>query len=824
MRAPVSWLRELVSIPADQDGRRIADALVRAGLEVETVETVGDGIEGELRIGRVESVEELSGFKKPIRWCQVHDGRAVRGIICGARNFSIGDLVVVALPGTTLPGGFTIGKRETYGHVSDGMLCSERELGLGDAHDGIITLEEGIASPGDDATSVLGIGDQILDIAVTPDRGYALSMRGLARELAIAYGVPFVDPGQVEADLPAPSAVRALVECSSDDMSACQLFTIRTIAGFDPSAPSPAWLQRRLQSCGMRPISLAVDVTNYVMLELGQPLHAFDANKLQGGIHVRRARHGERLTTLDHVERTLDIEDLVLADDRGVIGLAGTMGGLETEIDEHTRDIALEAAYFDDVVVARMARRHKLSSEASRRFERGVDRELAPYASARAAQLLLEFGGGIHVGLTGVEAPITTSAIGIDVLEPARIGGLDIAPEQAIALWQAVGCSVDGSEGLVQVLPPSWRPDLTDGVDLVEEVLRLVGYDQLPSTLPQSPAGHGLSAAQRARRLAGTILSARGAVEVLNYPFVADQELDDLRIHPDSIRRSRVKLANPMSEQQPWLRADLMPGLIAAARRNLSRGAQDMHVFEIGIVFQGSAAPISDRPSVEHRPDAATWTVLNESLPAQPLMAGGLMVGDLQLPGWWGEAKRYTWIDAVAAVESVAEGLGVTLTRTSASEDGFHPGRCAQFMHGALVIGVAGELHPGVLSAVSLPERACAWQINLSALIELAQQVRPAPALSTQPVAKEDVALLVPVAVPAADVASALARGAGPLLESVRLFDVYQGPQVPEGLRSLAFALRFRALDRTLEASETALARQSAVDRAIKECGAQLRA
>ncbi len=344
MRAPMSWLREMVAIPEDQGGRDVSARLIAAGLEVETVEVVGAGLIGSLHVGRVISIEELTDFKKPIRWCQVDVGAAnggVRGIICGARNFAERDLVVVALPGTVLPGGFEISARPTYGKVSDGMICSERELALGDNHDGIIVLPEGSGEPGDDAAAVIGVGDEVLDIAITPDRGYALSIRGIAREVAIAYGVSFDDPGLALADLPAPLADRAPQECGTDDPSGCDLFTMRTIVGFDPSAQSPMWMRRRLAACGMRPVSLAVDATNYVMLELGQPLHAFDLDKLQGAVRAVRAVEGTVFETLDHVTRTLAAEDLVIVDGRGPIGLAGTMGGLHTEIDAATTNIAL---------------------------------------------------------------------------------------------------------------------------------------------------------------------------------------------------------------------------------------------------------------------------------------------------------------------------------------------------------------------------------------------------------------------------------------------------------------------------------------------------
>ena len=825
MRAPLSWLRDLVAIPVDQTGRDVAARLIRAGLEVETVETVGAGVDGPLVVGRVLQIEELTEFKKPIRWCQVDLGSAggVRGIICGARNFVAGDLVVVAPPGTVLPGGFAITARETYGKVSDGMICSERELALGDNHDGIMVLAEGSATPGDDAASLIGIGDEILDIAVTPDRGYALSIRGIAREVAVAYGVPFDDPALELVDLPAPMADRAPQECGTDDPTGCDLFTMRTIVGFDPAAPSPLWMQRRLVACGMRPVSLAVDVTNYVMLELGQPLHAFDLDKLRGPVIAARAADGTRFETLDHVVRTLTSDDLVIRDDRGPIGLAGVMGGLETEIDDDTTNIALEAAHFSPEVVARAGRRHKLSSEAGRRFERGVDRDLAPYASARAAALLLEFGGGHYVGMTAVEAPAPVTVIDLPSSEPGAVAGMTIPRATVVSLLESIGCEVSGDHDL-RVTPPSWRPDLTDPIDLVEEVIRLHGYDLLPSTLPAAPLGRGLTRAQRLRRRVGTVLASRGLVEVLSYPFVGVAELDGLRLAADDPRRATPRLANPLSEEQPYLRGTLLPGLIAAARRNAGRGLTDLALFEIGSVFLGEVAPDGGlRLPVHRRPSDAEWAQLNDLLPDQPIHVAAVLAGAREPQGWWGEARQASWADAIEVARTVAEACGVELIVEGGDDAPFHPGRVARLSVAGEVVGAAGELHPRVIESNGLPDRAAAVWLDLGAVIAAAPDVRPAPRVDTQPLAKEDLAVVVDRSVPVSAVQAALADGAGELLESVRLFDVYEGPQVPEGKRSLAFALRFRAPDRTLDATETAAAREGALAAAAERCGAVLR-
>ena len=825
MRISMSWIRELVDLPSDQSGRDVAEHLINAGLEVETVETVGAGLDGPIVVGRVLAIEELTEFKKPIRWCQVDVGeKEPRGIICGARNFVVGDLVVVAPPGTTLPGDFTITARETYGHVSDGMICSERELALGEDHGGIIVLPRGTAEPGTDATEVLGVGDEVLDIAITPDRGYALSARGIAREVAIAYDLDFADPVDRPETLPAPAKDRAPAHCASDDLDACPLFTLRTITGIDPSRPTPQWMRNRLRDCGMRSVSLAVDITNYVMLELGQPLHAFDLDTLQGTVRVGRAKPGERLETIDHVTRDLSNDDLTIRDDRGAIGLAGTMGGAHTEITDTTTNIALEAAFFAPEIVARMSRRHRLSSEAGRRFERGIDRALAPVASARATELLVELAGGTYQGMTAVEAPMPDRSIRIDQALPAKVAGMAIANDVTRTKLESIGCSIEDDGTDFVVTPPTWRLDLTDPADLVEEVIRLVGYANLPSTLPVAPAGHGLTHAQRLRRRIGAALASRGMVEVLTYPFTSQVDADALRWPSDDPRRITPKLANPLSDEQPLLRPAILPTLLSAVQRNVGRGHDDLALFEMGSVFLGAAGSSNPpRPGVDSRPSDAQWQELQDLLPEQPMHLAAVWTGDRIVKSWQGPGQPFAWADAIAAAQDVFAVLGVDAVTERGADSSFHPGRCARFIVNGASVGFGGELHPGVLEALGLPARSCALELDVTALIAASPEVRSAPVFSTHPVAKEDIALVVPAEVTAHQVELAIREGAGQLLEDVALFDVYTGDQVPVGHKSLAFALRLRAADRTLGAEEIAAARQGAIDRAAQQCGARLR-
>ncbi len=839
MRAPMSWIRQYVAVPPEVTGREVSAALIAAGLEVETVDTIGAGVTGPIVVGRVEGIEELTEFKKPIRFCRVDVGSgngevvegvttAVRGIICGASNFAAGDLVVVALPGAVLPGGFAITARSTYGRVSDGMISSERELGLGEDHSGIIVLPPGSGEPGESGYDVLGLGDEVLDIAVTPDRGYALSIRGVAREVATALNLPFSDPGLVEPETLLPVASGAVPHgCSISDPTAADRFVLRTLEGLDPGAPSPQWMRRALVASGMRPVSLAVDITNYVMLELGQPLHAFDRGKLSGPLTVRRASAGEPLETLDHVRRTLSEEDVVIAEPRGPLALAGTMGGVDSEIDESSSAVVIEAVHFDATAVARMSRRHKVSSEAARRFERGVDPALPAVASARAAAMLVELGGATYVGVDAVDLVPDPAPVVFPADLPQRVSGLAVPADRVVSRLESVGATVTLQGSSVAATAPTWRPDLTDPADFVEEVVRLEGYQSLPATLPRARAGYGLTPHQQLRRRVGRALAAQGLVEVLTYPFIGAEELSALGIEGDDPRLDAVQLANPLSDEAPLLRTTLLPGLVAAARRNLSRGAAEIALTEVGLVFRGRGTGLSldpPRPAVSLRPSDTDLAALMALLPDQPRMAAGLLAGERERSGWWGAGRQADWADAIAIVRCLAQELGVGVDVTTAVAAPWHPGRCAAFGVDGVALGHAGELHPRVVEAMGLPQRAVAFEIDLGVLLAATPQVAPAPVLSTMPVAKEDLALVIAQDLPAEAVRQALLRGGGPLLESVRLFDTYAGEQVGPGRVSLAFALRLRAPDRTLSAEEVAQVRESAIAAAAQECGAALRA
>jgi phenylalanyl-tRNA synthetase beta chain len=820
VRAPINWLADHVELPDSLSARQLGDALVRVGLEVEKVASAAEGITGPVVVGKVlELADEPQKNGKTIRWCQVDVGEAEpRGIVCGASNFAVGDLIVAALPGAVLPGPFPISARKTYGHVSDGMICSARELGIGTDHTGILVLAPDLAKPGDDALSVLGLDEVVLDIAITPDRGYCLSMRGLAREASAALDLPFTD---VTVQVPAPDDLGYAVTVADPD--GCDMFSARTVSGLNPRAATPPLIVNRLRAAGMRPISLAVDVANYVMLETGQPLHTFDRARLSGPLGVRRAHPSEVLVTLDGAERTLDPDDLVVTDDSGAIALAGVMGGRTTEIADDTTDIVLEAAHWDPASISRSVRRHKVPSEAAKRFERGVDPQIAAPALQRCVDLLVEFGGATdEAGFTVTGVARETQPIILDSAHPSRVFGRAIDERTVLRRLEQVGCVVSGAGGLT-VQPPSWRPDLTDAVDLVEEVVRLEGYDRIPSTLPPSPPGTGLSDLQRLRRGVSRALAAAGYSEVLSYPFVSPTVHDAFGLSEGDVRRQAVRLANPLSDAEPELRTSLLPGLLATLSRNVGRGSRDLALCEMGLVYlpsqSGGSAP---RPGVDRRPSDAELAEIAAAIPRQPRHVAVVLSGDIELPSWTAPGRAGNWADAIEAARTVARAARTEVQVRKSDVAPWHPGRCAEILVDGAVIGLAGELHPRVVEELGLPARTCAMEVNLDAFA--APPPAGAPALSTFPPVLLDLALVVPAAVPAGALTEVVRAGAGSLLESLRLFDVYVDEnRLGVGVKSLAFAMKFRAPDRTLTVDEATQARDAAVAAAAEEFGAALR-
>ena len=843
MRIPMSWLGEYVDIAEGATPETLHADLVKVGFEEESVRRFD--VSGPVVVGEVLSREpEEHSNGKVVNWCQVRvapegtnaadGGEDVRGIVCGAHNFEVGDKVVVTLPGAVLPGDFVIAARKTYGHVSDGMIASQRELGLGDDHEGIIVLSRLGLDPevGTDAVSLLGLDDIAIEINVTPDRGYAFSVRGVARELSHSTGAAFRDP----AAAPVVTDASGFSVTIADDAPirgrvGATGFVTRLVRGVNSKAVTPAWMVARLQLAGIRPLGLAVDISNYVMLEIGNPLHAYDYAKLNGGITVRRAVQGETLVTLDGTERTLHPEDLLIADDSGPIGLAGVMGGESTKTDETTTDILVEAALFDPVSIARSSRRHKLPSEASKRFERGVDPLVAPAAAQRMVDLLVELGGATatEVGST-ILAQARNEAIALPLGAVNGLMGTDYSDDEVHEALTMIGCEVTREGETLSVTAPSWRTDITRKEDLIEEVGRIVGYDRIPAVLPTAPSGRGLSREQQLRRQAANGITAAGLNEVQNYPFVGDA-MNRVFGSPEAPAADAVhaiRLANALDGEASYLRKSLLPGLAQAAHRNLSRGETDLALVEFGSVYLPQEVLGTDEvPPLGTLPSEETLAALNASIPEQPLHAAVLLAGNAW-PKQPGETARpFDWADALDAAKHLAASVHTTLIVRQGTHQAFHPGRTAELFidtaDGLVSVGFAGEMLPELVSELHFWGRVSIAELNLGLMIEHAPREPKVGPLSTYPAATQDLTLLVAADVAAGEVLRAVTEGSGPLLESARLVADFRGQGVPEGEKAITLALRFRASDRTLKAEEASEARKQGALAAEQQLGAYTR-
>ncbi|WP_370333962.1 phenylalanine--tRNA ligase subunit beta [Mycolicibacterium hippocampi] len=835
MRLPYSWLREIVQTGTpgwDVSVEELEHALIRIGHEVEEIVPVGP-VSGPLTVGRVAVIEELTEFKKPIRAVKVdvgaqNVGGEPRDIVCGATNFAVGDLVVVALPGTVLPGDFTITARTTYGRTSDGMICSSSELNLGADHSGILVLPPGTAEPGTPAAEVLGLDDVVFNLAITPDRGYCLSVRGLAREIANAYDLDYADPADVP---PLPIDGEAL-PVTIEPGTGVLRFGLRPVTGIDPQAVSPWWIQRRLLLSGIRAISPAVDVTNYVMLELGHPMHAHDRGLITGGFRVRFATPGETVVTLDDVERRLDPADVLIVDDAATAAIGGVMGAGTTEVRDTTTDVLLEAAVWDPAAVSRTQRRLHLHSEAGRRYERTVDPAVSVAALDRCAALLAEIAGGtVEPTLTDWrgDPPVddwSHPPVSMAVDLPDRTAGVAYPAGAAQKRLTQIGADVVLDGDRLTATPPSWRPDIRQPADLVEEVMRLEGLDVIPSVLPPAPAGRGLTRDQKRRRAIGKSLALNGYVEILPTPFLGGDVFDQWGLPADDERRRTTRVLNPLESDRPELATTLLPGLLEALARNVSRGATDVALFGVAqVVIPTAETRAVERIPNDRRPTDDEIADLDASLPRQPRHVAAVLAGLREPAGPWGPGRPVHPSDAFEAVRIIGRACGVELTLRPAQQLPWHPGRCAEVVLGsqedAVVVGHAGQLHPAVIERCGLPKGTCALELNLD-MVPITETL-PAPLVSPFPAVFQDVALVVDDDVAAQSVVDAVRAGGGRLLEDVRLFDVYTGPQVGAGRKSLALALRFRAPDRTLTEEEASAARDAAVAEAAARVNAVLR-
>ncbi len=804
MRVSMSWLTELVDVGVP--ARELAERLDMTGTAVEAVHETGESLDGVV-VGHILTRERHPEADKLwVTTVDVGDG-TLRTIVCGAQNFDAGDKVPVALPGAVLPGGLEIKKAKLRGVVSEGMNCSARELGIGEDHEGLMILPPD-APVGVPFAEWYGAGDTVLELEITPNRPDCLSMAGVAREVGAVLGVP----AKVPASQPVESGEEAAAACSVTitDADLCPRYAARIIRGVKV-APSPAWLADKVAAAGARPINNVVDVTNYVMFELGQPLHAFDLDKLAAdsngrvAITVRTARSGETLRTLDGVDRQLRSDTLLICDSSGPVALAGVMGGESTEVSETTVDVLLESACFDPASISRTSRSLGLVSEASMRFERTVDRTGCVAALDRAAALIAEVAGGqVAPGVVDeYPAPLQPRLLTLRLARVRGVLGIDLGAEEVAGILRSLGCDVEMGPESLQVTVPSFRPDIEREIDLIEEVLRIWGMERVEPTLPGGRGRIGmLTREQSLRERIGDVMRACGLNETMTYAF-GDPRDPERCCMPFAEGELPVELLNPMSTEQAVLRRSLLPGLLASVSYNQRRGVSDVHLYEMGSVF---------------------WTSEGRKQPKERTMLAGVLAGAWHPPAWNAPAVPLDFFDGKGVIENLFRELAIPKLRVRACDAGhLQPGRAAEVLAGGEVLGWLGEVHPAVLERFEAHAPVVAFELDVRALVRLAADARPFVEPPRHPAVELDLAIVVDESVTAEEVERAIRSAGGKLLAETHLFDVYRGNGVEMGKKSLAFALEYRVPDRTLTAQEVESAHERLVRKVTTSVGGTLR-
>jgi phenylalanyl-tRNA synthetase beta chain len=795
VKVSVNWLREFVDV--DVPVEKLVELLSFSGTKVESLRRPEGDIRGVVVAEVIDIVDHPNADTLTLVDVKVTDSEVDR-VVCGARNFAVGDRVPFARVGARLPG-TDVGERRIRGETSRGMLCSGFELGVSRDHSGILVLAPEVPL-GADVTEILGLDDTIVEVEVTPNRGDCMGMLGIAREVAALLDEELRWPELHVPSSDAESPVSVRVEAPD----ACSRFTARYIEGVS-IGPAPAWMQARLVALGVRPISNVVDITNYVMLELGHPLHAFDAARVTDHtIVVRRAIESEQLTTLDGVVRSLHPDDLLIADPARPLGLAGVIGGADSEVSETTTSVILECARFDPATIAFTTRRHILRTEASARFERGADPEMAPLASARAARLMGELcRGRVAEVLEDVyPSPLGRPVITLRAERTSAVLGYEVLPEEQARRLRSVELDVSAGNGAFTVSIPSFRAlDLQREVDLIEEVARLAGFDRLPETLPQGAAG-GLDRNQAAERRLRRILTGMGLAEAWTSSFGSPAELDDLGLPADHPARSMVIVDNPTSDHEPGLRTTLVPGLLRSLSRNVAQRAESVALYEIARVYEPG----------------------DEVLPREPRMLAAAFTGRRRPRHWRHGDSSWDFFAAKGVLEATFDAMEVEGPRFSPiTGPPWHPTRAAALSVGGVRAGTIGELHPDVCERWDVPEGTVTFELGLAPLMDLLPDRAKVEELSRYPALYIDLALVVDDAVPAEKVEEVIRRAGAPEVTSVTLFDVYRGRQVAEGKKSLAYALELRSNERTLTDDDTERVEQRILTALAERTGAELR-
>ena len=821
MRVPLSWLREYCD--PGLDPAALGDRLVMTGTEVERIDLAGPPAPDNFIVGKMLSAEQHPDADR-LRVCTVDDGSGEqRTIVCGAPNVAAGQTVAVALPGARMPGGEKLRKAKLRGVASEGMILAADELEIGDDHEGILVLDDGIAA-GTPLAEVIPLAESVLEIEVTPNRVDCFGVHGVAREVHAISGAELAaDPWAEDAAATGEGSVEDYASVAVDVPELCPRFTARVFTDVT-IGPSPLWLQQRLSAAGQRPINNVVDITNYVMLLTAQPLHAFDLDKVpNGALYVRTAADGEKMTTLDGVERELDAETVLVCDRDGPTGVAGIMGGQVSEVAPETTQVLLEVANWNGTNILRTSRLLGLRSEASSRFEKQLHPDLCLRAQAVASKLMVELCGAKLVPGTidvAAEVPAPTEL----TLRAARVSGLlgmEITQAEQTEYLQRLGFGVEpAGEDLVVSVPPDRHYDVTREVDLIEEVARVHGIDEhLPTTLPAVRHPGGLSREQRLRRRAEDVLRDLGFDQVVGWSFTDPGEVERLRLEDDDPRAQPVALSNPLSEEQSVMRTTLLGSLLSVAARNLAHDAPRVALFEAGSVY------LPGPPPSEGGPLAGAFRGVRPAPVTESHRYAGLMVGALTPPSWRGGGEVADFFTAKGALEALAGQLGTPLSPWVPSEQPFlHPGRAAEVtLTSGGACGWVGEIHPLVCQVFGL-ERAVGFEIEAAPFLGLARAGdEEYEAFGEFPSIREDIAVVVPEHVAAERVRGAIGSAGGEYLRSVSLFDVYAGEQLGEGRKSLALRLEFAAPDRTLTAEEVAPIRAAIVKQIETEAEGSLR-
>jgi phenylalanyl-tRNA synthetase beta chain len=800
MKVPLGWLAEWIELPPVE---ALVERLTAAGLEVEDVLRTGPDFAGVV-VGHVLERRPHPDADR-LSVCKVDLGAGEPlEIVCGAPNVAAGQKVAVATVGSELPGGLRIKKSKIRGVVSNGMICSATELELGEDAAGILVLDAA-APVGAPLASVLPAGETVLDVEITPNRGDWVSLLGMAREVRASFGGTLRPPETAPPETGPPAA--GAVEIRIEDRGGCARYAGRVVRNVRV-APSPDWLARRIEAAGFRSVNNVVDVTNLVMLEFGQPLHAFDLAKLRGrSVVVRAAEAGEKIRTLDGHLRELERSDLVIADAEGAVAIAGVMGGADSEVTAATSELLLESAYFDPARVRRTAKRLGLASDASYRFERGVDPDGQGRAADRAARLIAEVASGeVARGVVEALGDPVLPAEPIS-LAPARVNrllGTSLSADEVRALLARVEVDArPAADGALVCRPPRHRPDLRIPADLVEEVARIHGYDRIPSTLPAGAlAGVTLPPRRETREAVRSALVAAGFVEVMTFPFVGAGEADALRLAPGDPRRSAVRVVNPIQSDKPWLRTQLVASVLRTARANRARQVSEIRAFELARVFQAGA------------PGA---------LPDEPMEAVAILARGEE-KALWGEPRPPVFFEAKGAAERLLGELGVRASfRGGEVEPFLHPGAAGEFRLGKQRVLAVGELHPECARELELDGPVALLVADVDALDRAGRAAPRYREVSRFPAVSRDVAVLLGREVAAGEAADAIREAGGESLTSVRVFDRFAGKGVPEGKVSVAYRLVFQRTDRTLTEPEVSEAMERVLAMLARRFDAELR-